>query len=35
MYAPPAGNDVEMGGGSFNFETIPDLVESGRLNICR
>jgi beta-glucosidase len=33
MYALPAGNDVEMGGGSFNFRTIPQLVQSGRLNI--
>ncbi|KAI1343010.1 glycoside hydrolase superfamily [Xylariaceae sp. FL0016] len=30
-YALPAGNDVEMGGGSYNFETIPDLVQSGEL----
>nr|WAP05610.1 beta-glucosidase [Talaromyces funiculosus] len=28
----PAGNDVEMGGGSFNFKTIPQLVASGKLN---
>jgi beta-glucosidase len=28
----PAGNDVEMGGGSYNFETIPALVKSGRLS---
>ncbi|EEA28948.1 hypothetical protein TMatcc_002689 [Talaromyces marneffei ATCC 18224] len=27
----PAGNDVEMGGGSFNFKTIPQLVASGKL----
>lgn len=33
MYALPAGNDVEMGGGSFNFKTIPQLVESGKLGI--
>ncbi|KAI8957844.1 glycoside hydrolase family 3 protein [Daldinia sp. FL1419] len=32
-YALPAGNDVEMGGGSFNFEKIPDMVESGKLSI--
>ncbi|KAI1388019.1 glycoside hydrolase family 3 protein [Hypoxylon trugodes] len=32
-YALPAGNDVEMGGGSFNFEKIPELVESGKLPI--
>lgn len=31
MYTLPAGNDVEMGGGSYNFETIPALVESGKL----
>ena len=29
MYALPAGNDVEMGGGSYNFEIIPSLVKSG------
>jgi beta-glucosidase len=29
----PAGTDVEMGGGSFNYRSIPELVESGRLNI--
>ncbi|EED12954.1 beta-glucosidase, putative [Talaromyces stipitatus ATCC 10500] len=29
----PAGNDVEMGGGSFNFKTIPQLVTSGKLNV--
>ncbi|KAF2089488.1 glycoside hydrolase family 3 protein [Saccharata proteae CBS 121410] len=33
MFALPAGNDVEMGGGSFNFRTIPELVESGKLNV--
>ncbi|KAF2194255.1 glycoside hydrolase family 3 protein [Zopfia rhizophila CBS 207.26] len=33
MYALPAGNDVEMGGGSYNFKTIPKLVESGKLDI--
>ncbi|KAL4909380.1 hypothetical protein BDW74DRAFT_174584 [Aspergillus multicolor] len=31
LQALPAGNDVEMGGGSFNFRTIPQLVESGEL----
>ncbi|KAI0888472.1 glycoside hydrolase family 3 protein [Annulohypoxylon maeteangense] len=31
--ALPAGNDVEMGGGSFNFEKIPEMVESGKLSI--
>ncbi|OGM50192.1 beta-glucosidase [Aspergillus bombycis] len=29
----PAGNDVEMGGGSYNFETIVDLVNAGKLDI--
>ncbi|KAL4807743.1 glycoside hydrolase superfamily [Aspergillus unguis] len=33
LQALPAGNDVEMGGGSFNFRTIPQLVESGDLDI--
>ncbi|KAK6603277.1 glycosyl hydrolase family 3 [Botrytis cinerea] len=33
MFALPAGNDVEMGGGSFNFQKIPELVESGVLDI--
>ncbi|KAF2711586.1 glycoside hydrolase family 3 protein [Pleomassaria siparia CBS 279.74] len=33
MYALPAGNDVEMGGGSYSFEIIPKLVESGKLDI--
>ncbi|KAI5861371.1 glycoside hydrolase family 3 protein [Durotheca rogersii] len=32
-YALPAGNDVEMGGGSYNFEKIPEMVESGKLSI--
>ncbi|KAI2832687.1 CAZyme family GH3 [Aspergillus niger] len=31
--ALPAGNDVEMGGGSFNYQKIPELVESGQLDI--
>ncbi|RJE19314.1 beta-glucosidase, partial [Aspergillus sclerotialis] len=31
--ALPAGNDVEMGGGSYNFQKIPELVESGKLDI--
>lgn len=31
-YALPAGTDVEMGGGSFNFRTIPDLVKAGKLS---
>ena len=33
MYALPAGTDVEMGGGSFNYRAIPQLVDSGRLDI--
>ena len=33
MYALPAGNDVEMGGGSFNFQKIPELVDSGKLDV--
>jgi beta-glucosidase len=33
MYALPAGNDVEMGGGSFNFKTIPQLIQSGKLSM--
>lgn len=33
LYALPSGNDVEMGGGSFNFENIPQLVNSGKLSI--
>ncbi|KAL1989507.1 hypothetical protein VTN49DRAFT_6704 [Thermomyces lanuginosus] len=33
LMALPAGNDVEMGGGSFNFKTIPQLIESGKLDI--
>lgn len=32
-YALPAGNDVEMGGGSYNFETIPEAVSSGKVSI--
>ncbi|KAJ5165013.1 Glycoside hydrolase superfamily [Penicillium coprophilum] len=28
-----AGTDVEMGGGSYNFQKIPELVESGKLDI--
>lgn len=28
----PAGGDVEMGGGSYNFETIPDMVAAGSLD---
>ena len=32
LFALPAGNDVEMGGGSYNFESIPELVSSGKLS---
>lgn len=31
--ALPAGNDVEMGGGSYNFEKIPEMVEAGEISI--
>ncbi|TKX24853.1 glycosyl hydrolase family 3 N terminal domain-containing protein [Elsinoe australis] len=30
----PAGNDVEMGGGSFNYRVIPDMVASGALDVA-
>ncbi|KAF4241727.1 hypothetical protein CNMCM6805_000376 [Aspergillus fumigatiaffinis] len=33
LKALPAGNDVEMGGGSYNFQKIPDLVKSGKLDM--
>lgn len=33
LYAIPAGNDVEMGGGSYNFEKIPELVNASKLSI--
>jgi len=33
MYALPAGNDVEMGGGSYSFANIPQLVKEGKLDI--
>ena len=33
LYALPSGNDVEMGGGSYNFANIPELVEAGKLDI--
>jgi beta-glucosidase len=32
LYALPAGNDVEMGGGSYNFANIPELVKAGKLD---
>lgn len=33
LMALPNGNDVEMGGGSYNYETIPQLVKEGKLPI--
>jgi beta-glucosidase len=33
LLALPNGNDVEMGGGSFNYANIPQLVEEGKLAI--
>lgn len=33
QYILPAGCDVEMGGGSFNYRSIPELVFSGKLDI--
>ncbi|RPB08077.1 glycoside hydrolase family 3 protein [Morchella conica CCBAS932] len=33
MLALTAGNDVEMGGGSFNYRAIPGLLEDGTLDI--
>jgi beta-glucosidase len=33
LNALPAGTDVEMGGGSFSYRGIPELVEAGRLDI--
>ncbi|KAM6482445.1 glycoside hydrolase family 3 protein [Trichoderma sp. SZMC 28011] len=32
LEALPAGNDVEMGGGYYSFESIPELIESGKLS---
>ncbi len=29
----PRGNDVEMGGGSYNYEMIPQLVNEGKLDV--
>ncbi|KAL6710870.1 hypothetical protein ACN47E_007927 [Coniothyrium glycines] len=29
----PNGNDVEMGGGSYNYDTISQLVEAGKLDM--
>jgi beta-glucosidase len=34
LYTLPNGNDVEMGGGSYNFEIIPELIEAGKLDIA-
>ncbi|KAL1978419.1 hypothetical protein VTN31DRAFT_1278 [Thermomyces dupontii] len=33
LMALPAGNDVEMGGGSFNYKTIPQLIKAGKLDM--
>ena len=33
LMALPNGNDVEMGGGSYNYEMIPQLVEEGKIDI--
>jgi beta-glucosidase len=33
LYALPAGNDVEMGGGSYNFANIPKLIKEGKLDM--
>ena len=33
LYALPAGTDVEMGGGSYNYKLIPQLVKEGKLDI--
>lgn len=32
LEALPAGNDVEMGGGYYSYQSIPALVESGKLS---
>jgi beta-glucosidase len=34
LMALPNGNDVEMGGGSYNYANIPRLVEEGKLDIA-
>ncbi|POS79651.1 glycosyl hydrolase family 3 [Diaporthe helianthi] len=28
----PSGNDMEMGGGSFNFQKIPEMIEASKLD---
>jgi beta-glucosidase len=28
----PSGNDMEMGGGSYNFQKIPDMIDAGKLD---
>ncbi|KAH6673429.1 glycoside hydrolase superfamily [Halenospora varia] len=33
QFALPAGNDVEMGGGSYSFNTIPDVLAKGGISI--
>jgi beta-glucosidase len=32
LMALPSGSDVEMGGGSYNYENIPQLVKEGKLD---
>ena len=32
MLALVAGNDMEMGGGSFNYRKVPELIEDGTLD---
>jgi beta-glucosidase len=32
-YILPAGGDVEMGGGSYSFETIPELVKAKKISL--
>jgi beta-glucosidase len=34
LMALPNGNDVEMGGGSFNYANIPRLVDEGKLELA-
>ncbi|KAK5942234.1 hypothetical protein PMZ80_006189 [Knufia obscura] len=33
QYILPAGCDVEMGGGSFNYRSLPEMVSAGKLDI--
>lgn len=34
METLPAGNDVEMGGGQYSFEHVPQLVQDGKLSLA-